>query len=38
MKELKSIKYGKIIPVKLIDNKIVRVREAPALESKNLKN
>jgi hypothetical protein len=37
MKELKSIKYGKIIPVKLIDNKLVRIKEAPCLESKNLK-
>ena len=38
MKALKSIKYGKIIPVKLINNKLVRIREAPSLESKILKN
>ena len=38
MKEINSIKYGKLIPVKLIDNKLVRIKEAPNIESKKLKN
>ena len=38
MKEINSIKYGKLIPVKLIDNKLVRIKEAPNFESKKLKN
>ena len=38
MKENQSKKHGKIIPVRLIKNKFVRVREIPALESKNLKS
>ena len=38
MKENKPKNYGKIIPVRLIKNKLVRVKEIPPLESKNLKN
>ena len=37
MKKLKTKEYGKLIPVKLIDNKLVRIKEAPSLESKKLK-
>ena len=37
MKELQSVKYGKIVPVKLIGNKIVKIKDIPNLESKKLK-
>ena len=37
MKKLQSVKYGKIIPVKLIGNKIVKIKNIPNLESKKLK-
>ena len=37
MEELTTNKYYRIIPVKLKDNKIVRVKEIPAFESKNLR-
>jgi len=30
--------YGKLVPIKLIDNKVVKVKQIPGLESKNLKN
>ena len=36
-KELKSFERGKLVPVKLIGNKIVKIRECPNLESKKLK-
>ena len=35
--ELTTKKYYRIIPVKIKDNKIVRVKEIPAFESKNLR-
>ena len=37
MKKLQSVKYVKIIPVKLIGNKIVKIKNIPNLESKKLK-
>lgn len=37
MENIKSNKLFRIIPVKLKNNKIVRVKEIPTLESKNLK-
>ena len=38
MKELKSNRYGKIIPIKLIGNQLVKIKDIPGLESKKLKN
>lgn len=38
MKGIKSNKYGRLVPVKLIGNQLVRVKEIPNLESKKLKN
>ena len=35
--ELTTKKYYRLIPVKIKDNKIVRVKEIPAFESKNIK-
>ena len=37
MEELTTNKYYRIIPVKIKDKKIVRVKELPAFESKNLR-
>ena len=38
MQGIKSNRYGRIVPVKLIKNQLVRVREIPNLESKKLRN
>ena len=37
MEQLTTNKYYRIIPVKIVNNKIVRVKEIPAFESKNLR-
>ena len=37
MKELKSVKNFKLVPVKLIGNKLVKIKDIPNLESKKLK-
>lgn len=37
MENLTTNKYYRIIPVKIKDKKIVRVREIPTIESKNLR-
>lgn len=37
MKAIKSNKYGRLIPVKLIGNQLVRVKEIPNIESKKLR-
>ena len=38
MKEIKSNRYARIIPVRLIKNQIVKVRDIPSLESKKIKS
>jgi hypothetical protein len=38
MQEIKSNRYGRIVPVKLIGNQLVRIKEIPNLESKKLGN
>ena len=38
MKVIKSNRYGKIVPVKLIGKQLIKIKDIPCLESKKVKN